>query len=136
MNSAATAEAKIAPLVPLFMTFSIFRSAESLRLGGYRRESRDAGASVTLDNDSYSALRRKSYTAVYDGLKNARCGNFCGVEGYFSELKEAPAQMFNFKFLAGLAEKTLERLASFEWLAALLVRLFVGYFFLETGWGK
>src|SRR5208283_875335 len=92
MNSAATAEAKIAPLVPLFMTFSIFRSAESLRLGGYRRESRDAGASVTLDNDSYSALRRKSYTAAYDGLKNARCGNFCGVEGYFSELKEAPAQ--------------------------------------------
>jgi putative oxidoreductase len=44
--------------------------------------------------------------------------------------------MFNFKSMAGLAEEVLDRLSSFEWLAALLVRLFVGYFFLETGWGK
>jgi putative oxidoreductase len=44
--------------------------------------------------------------------------------------------MFNIKSIAGLAEKTLDRISSFEWLAALLVRLFVGYFFLETGWGK
>src|SRR5208282_4307328 len=46
------------------------------------------------------------------------------------------AEMFSFKFLTGLAEETLDRISSFEWLAALLVRLFVGYFFLETGWGK
>ena len=44
--------------------------------------------------------------------------------------------MFNLKSMGGLAEKILDRLASFEWLAALLVQLFVGYFFLETGWGK
>jgi putative oxidoreductase len=38
--------------------------------------------------------------------------------------------------LVSLLEQTLRRLASFQWLAALLVRLFVGYFFFETGWDK
>jgi putative oxidoreductase len=38
--------------------------------------------------------------------------------------------------LVWLAEQTLRRLSSFQWLAVLLVRLFVGYFFFETGWGK
>jgi len=44
--------------------------------------------------------------------------------------------MFSLKSLAALAEEILRRLSSFQWLAALLVRLFVGYFFFETGWGK
>jgi putative oxidoreductase len=44
--------------------------------------------------------------------------------------------MFSLKSLTLLADQTLERLSSFQWLAALLVRLFVGYFFFETGWAK
>ena len=44
--------------------------------------------------------------------------------------------MFSKKSLAVIAEETLRRLSSFQWLAALLVRIFVGYFFFETGWGK
>lgn len=44
--------------------------------------------------------------------------------------------MFSFKSLASLGEKALARISSFEWLAQLLVRLFVGYFFFETGWAK
>jgi putative oxidoreductase len=38
-----------------------------------------------------------------------------------------------------MREKTqpvVRALASLDWLPPLLVRLFVGYFFLETGWGK
>ena len=44
--------------------------------------------------------------------------------------------MIDFKWATASAENTLQRLASFEWLAALLTRLFVGYFFFETGWAK
>jgi putative oxidoreductase len=44
--------------------------------------------------------------------------------------------MPSFKSLTAIAEKVLQRLSSFEWLAALLMRLFVGYFFFETGWAK
>ena len=33
-------------------------------------------------------------------------------------------------------EEVLTRLGRSEWVAQLLVRLFVGYFFMETGWGK
>jgi len=44
--------------------------------------------------------------------------------------------MIDFKSLTSSAEEVLRRLSSFEWLAALLMRLFVGYFFFETGWGK
>jgi len=33
-------------------------------------------------------------------------------------------------------EPVLSRLKDAEWVPQLLVRLFVGYFFLETGWGK
>jgi putative oxidoreductase len=44
--------------------------------------------------------------------------------------------MINMKWLMSTAEKTLQRLASCDWLAALLTRLFVGYFFFETGWAK
>ena len=44
--------------------------------------------------------------------------------------------MFSFRSLASLGEKGLARISSFEWLAQLLVRLFVGYFFFETGWAK
>jgi putative oxidoreductase len=44
--------------------------------------------------------------------------------------------MFNFKSSLSMAEDTLRRLSSFQWLAALVMRLFVGYFFFETGWAK
>jgi putative oxidoreductase len=44
--------------------------------------------------------------------------------------------MLHFKSLASLAEKALVWISSFEWLAPLLVGLFVGYFFFETGWAK
>jgi len=44
--------------------------------------------------------------------------------------------MINFKTLTLLAQEIFHRLSSYEWLAALLVRLFVGYFFFETGWAK
>lgn len=44
--------------------------------------------------------------------------------------------MIDFKSLANRVEPILQRVSSFEWLAALLVRLFVGYFFFETGWAK
>jgi len=42
----------------------------------------------------------------------------------------------NIEWLTSIAEKTLHRLSSYEWLVALLTRLFVGYFFFETGWAK
>jgi putative oxidoreductase len=38
--------------------------------------------------------------------------------------------------LIAIVEEFLPRLSSFNWLAALLMRLFVGYFFFETGWAK
>jgi putative oxidoreductase len=44
--------------------------------------------------------------------------------------------MINYKTFTFLAEETIRRLSSYEWLAALLMRLFVGYFFFETGWAK
>ena len=44
--------------------------------------------------------------------------------------------MPKFEALIAIAEGLLERLSSFEWLATLLMRLFVGYFFFETGWAK
>lgn len=44
--------------------------------------------------------------------------------------------MLNFKSLTPAAEKVLARIMSLEWLAPLLIRLFVGYFFFETGWAK
>jgi len=34
------------------------------------------------------------------------------------------------------AERTFQQLAALDWLAKLLARLFVGYFFFETGWAK
>ena len=40
------------------------------------------------------------------------------------------------KRLNSMAEQILNRLSSYAWLAALLTRLFVGYFFFETGWAK
>jgi putative oxidoreductase len=38
--------------------------------------------------------------------------------------------------LAARVDEALRRLTSTQWVPQLLVRLFVGYFFLETGWGK
>jgi putative oxidoreductase len=37
---------------------------------------------------------------------------------------------------AARVDEALRRLTGAEWIPQLLVRLFVGYFFLETGWGK
>jgi putative oxidoreductase len=44
--------------------------------------------------------------------------------------------MINLKTLTLLAQEIFRRISSYEWLAALLMRLFVGYFFFETGWAK
>jgi putative oxidoreductase len=44
--------------------------------------------------------------------------------------------VIDFKSLASLAERILQRIETFGWLAALLMRLFVGYFFFETGLAK
>ncbi len=41
-----------------------------------------------------------------------------------------------FKSVTLSADETLRMLSSFQWLAPLMVRLFVGYFFFETGWAK
>ena len=38
--------------------------------------------------------------------------------------------------LAARIDEALRRLTRAQWVPQLLVRLFVGYFFLETGWGK
>jgi putative oxidoreductase len=38
--------------------------------------------------------------------------------------------------LATRIDEALRRLTRAQWVPQLLVRLFVGYFFLETGWGK
>ena len=40
------------------------------------------------------------------------------------------------KSLTNLARRLIDRISSLGWLAALLTRLFVGYFFFETGWAK
>ena len=37
---------------------------------------------------------------------------------------------------AARVDEALRRLTGAEWIPQLLLRLFVGYFFLETGWGK
>ncbi len=37
---------------------------------------------------------------------------------------------------AARIDEALRRLTRAQWVPQLLVRLFVGYFFLETGWGK
>jgi len=44
--------------------------------------------------------------------------------------------MLDYEWLLRGWEKILQRLSSFEWVATLLIRLFVGYFFFETGWAK
>ena len=44
--------------------------------------------------------------------------------------------MSKMTWITSMAEKMLQHLSSFTWLAALLTRLFVGYFFFETGWAK
>lgn len=38
--------------------------------------------------------------------------------------------------IVNLAARIRERLDRMQWLPPLLVRMFVGYFFIETGWGK
>lgn len=40
------------------------------------------------------------------------------------------------KFIAGNCQKTLNILHRFRWLGPLVVRVFFGYFWLETGWAK
>jgi len=42
----------------------------------------------------------------------------------------------NAKFLVSLIREQFQRLSRASWIPALLTRLFVGYFFFETGWGK
>jgi len=42
----------------------------------------------------------------------------------------------NSRNLLNLANATFHRLATLTWIPALLTRLFVGYFFFESGWSK
>ena len=42
----------------------------------------------------------------------------------------------NQKKLTMAAVELFDRLSAAWWIPALLMRLFVGYFFMETGWGK
>ena len=42
----------------------------------------------------------------------------------------------NPKKLVAFATELFDRLSAAGWIPALLMRLFVGYFFMETGWGK
>jgi putative oxidoreductase len=42
----------------------------------------------------------------------------------------------NSKKLVMFATEIFDRLSAAGWIPALLMRLFVGYFFMETGWGK
>jgi putative oxidoreductase len=42
----------------------------------------------------------------------------------------------NIKKLLMFATTLFDRLSAAGWIPALLMRLFVGYFFMETGWGK
>jgi len=42
----------------------------------------------------------------------------------------------NYKRLVTAAAELFDRLSAAWWIPALLMRLFVGYFFMETGWGK
>lgn len=44
--------------------------------------------------------------------------------------------MLNLRSLVYIAQRALQRVSALEWLAPLLIRLFVGYFFFETGWAK
>ena len=44
--------------------------------------------------------------------------------------------MKNLTLSLRLAERIVQWVSSFDWPPVLLIRLFVGYFFFETGWGK
>ena len=44
--------------------------------------------------------------------------------------------MSNYKSMVTLANKMLRRFSAYDWGVALITRLFVGYFFFETGWAK
>jgi|SRR5271166_48381 len=44
--------------------------------------------------------------------------------------------MKNLGKLVNAASELLDRLWAASWIPALLARLFIGYFFMETGWGK
>ena len=44
--------------------------------------------------------------------------------------------MFDLRWLMSAVEETRRRISALEWVAPLLMRLFVGYFFFETGWAK
>jgi putative oxidoreductase len=57
-------------------------------------------------------------------------------EYFLQDAPRRPLTMLTFESLMAITQKVLRRLSSYEWLAALLMRLFVGYFFFETGWAK
>ena len=44
--------------------------------------------------------------------------------------------MSNIKSIFVFGDKTLQRISSYDWIVGLITRLFVGYFFFETGWAK
>ena len=98
-----------------------------------------------------SALRfslRDTYN--FDALPNETSHPGCCGSGYVSAEQESvtsPAMphlikanggvsRVNYKRLVTAAAELFNRLSAAWWIPALLTRLFVGYFFMETGWAK
>ena len=98
-----------------------------------------------------SALRfslRDTYN--FDALPNETSHPGCYGLGHISAEKESVTSAamphltsanggvsrVNYKRLVTAAAELFDRLSTAWWIPALLMRLFVGYFFMETGWAK
>ena len=98
-----------------------------------------------------SALRfsvRDTYN--FDALPNETSHPGCYGVGYISAEQESVTSAatphltsanggisrVNYKRLVTAAAELFDRLSGAWWIPALLMRLFVGYFFMETGWAK
>src|SRR5271169_983863 len=123
-----------------------------------RRRKRQPGAVVRFEalcplrpGRLLSALRfslRDTYD--FDALPNETSHPGCYGSGYISAEREAVTSAafphliranggvsrVNYKRLVTAAAELFDRLSTAWWIPALLMRLFVGYFFMETGWGK
>jgi putative oxidoreductase len=140
MNSVATVVARIAPLVRLFISLSFVHTRQNpcfVWLNRVFEPSKHVLRPQLPPTSSNSSGAIESYRReILVAGVSARKVTFPQSDGIsHQERKGAFVQMSNLK-LSSLAEAALERVSSFDWLACLLVRLFVGYFFFETGWAK
>src|SRR5207248_632655 len=78
--------------------------------------------------------------AARDRLRTIRGSTRCGTGGLPRHHQLArrglDSRSGDIMTLAARIDEALRRLTRAQWLPQLLVRLFVGYFFLESGWGK